>query len=69
MASVPSPALPRRAVVLAAALALALPALSPSRAQAQAAYPNKTVTFIVPFAPGGGTDITARTVAAKLTAM
>jgi tripartite-type tricarboxylate transporter receptor subunit TctC len=49
------------AVVLAAALL-------PAGAFAQAGYPNKPVTFIVPFPAGGGTDISARLVATKLTA-
>jgi tripartite-type tricarboxylate transporter receptor subunit TctC len=49
------------AVVLAAALL-------PSAAFAQSGYPNKPVTFVVPFPAGGGTDIAARLVATKLTA-
>ena len=43
-----------------------LAALFVGQAFAQA-WPSKPVTFIVPFAPGGGTDITARTIAARLT--
>ena len=44
----------KRRTLLAAALA------TPSVVHAQAAWPNKTVRFICPFAPGGGTDTVSR---------
>lgn len=53
-----------RRIFLASAAALA--ALGP--ASAQQAYPNKPVRMIVPFPPGGASDLVARIVAEKLQA-
>ena len=54
-----------RRIALVAALA-ALSTSPYSHAQAQAAFPTKPVTFIVPLAAGGGTDILARKLAQNL---
>ena len=51
----------RRQFVTGAAAALALPSL-----RAQASWPNRAVRFLVPFAPGGTSEIVARSVAAEL---
>ena len=59
------PALSRRATLGLLSSALAAPALS-SRVLAQADYPNRPVTVIVPQAAGGANDIIGRIVAEKL---
>ena len=51
---------------LAIAIAFAAAALASTGAPAQS-YPQKTVRVVVPYAPGGNTDFTARVIAAKLT--
>src|SRR3954465_8169398 len=56
---------PRRAVLKFAASAAALPAL-PRTASAQAPYPSKPITIIVPYAAGGPTDTIARILAERL---
>ena len=47
---------------VAAALSLSVGALAPLTALAQPAYPDKPVKFVVPYPPGGGTDVIARIV-------
>jgi len=43
--------------------------LAPGLVQAQAAYPGKSVTLVLPFPPGGSTDIVARTIQPKLSGL
>ena len=52
----------RRQLLAGAAASVALPSV-----QAQGAWPNKPIRWIVPFAPGGTSSIVARTIAAELT--
>lgn len=54
----------RRAMLALTGLAMLLPA--PGRSQAN--YPNKAIHIVVPFAPGGSTDVLARRVGDKLAA-
>ena len=52
---------------LRCAAAAALLTMAAGAAFAQGDYPNKPIRFIVPFPPGGGTDIVSRLVVNKMT--
>jgi tripartite-type tricarboxylate transporter receptor subunit TctC len=52
-------------LIIAILFTLAVGVIHPA-AQAQEIYPNKTVKILVGFTPGGGPDITARFLSAKL---
>lgn len=55
-----------RFLTAAGSLAFLATSLNAAQSDPAANYPNKPIRFIVPFSPGAGTDLTARTIAQKL---
>jgi len=56
-----------RTRIAAAVVAATTAGLSPALCAQEAAYPVRAVRLVIPFSPGGGTDLVGRMVAQKLT--
>lgn len=56
----------KTAIQLSIATALSSLAWLPATSQAQEAYPSKTIRFVVPYPPGGPTDLMARLLSVEL---
>jgi tripartite-type tricarboxylate transporter receptor subunit TctC len=57
---------PRRKTVIAAAALAFMAGLAPLAAQAQSTYPNKVIRLVIPYPPGGATDVIGRIVGKTL---
>ena len=55
-----------RFLTVSVSLAFVATSLHAAPSDPAASYPDKPIRFIVPFSPGAGTDMTARTIAQKL---
>jgi tripartite-type tricarboxylate transporter receptor subunit TctC len=61
-----SPGATRRSVVVSLVVALAVPFWSSAPAALAQAFPSRPITFVIPFAAGGGSDVMARIIAEPL---